>query len=198
MCKLVRILLLVFVVVLVGAPCAAQFSPYFGGGGGLVNNMGVKNPNFTPTVGMDLAKARMVFNVEASAGTADKIDVGSGTLFRVIGRGYWWHKHWLLGGGVSRSQEFTSLYDKAAWHPRAALGYQAGEWALFGDYIFPQGDQQNAVQGAEVRFEVPINRRFALRYDTQVLHFHGTLQEADRQWGTTSTFLLLFHVTGEK
>jgi len=175
-----------------------QIAAYLGGGGGLVNGMGTRNPNWTPMAGIEAGTRKTLFNVEFSADTANKIDAGSGVLFRFVAHGYLTHKRFFFGGGMSRTQLYTSAYDKSAWHPRAAVGYQGRGWSVFGDYILPHGDPQNSVQGAQVRFEIPINRRLSFRYDTEIVRFHSTLQEQDRHWGGTSTFLLIFHLPGRE
>lgn len=188
--------LIICMFLLISVSSLAQVTAYVGGGSGLSEGLGYKNPNWTSTAGIELNPRRFLALAEVSAATANKIETNNGFSIKGVARGYIEHGRWLAGGGFSNSHTFTSKWDKGAMHGQVGIGY----WRLnpnlriFTDYILPRGDSQNDVHGVDFRYEIITRSHIEFRGEWQFLRYHPTGQKIVSSWGDSATFSVFYRL----
>lgn len=118
---------------------------------------------FVSRPGVEMWLTNVNINFETAVSTTDKIDVHSGTTYRVNGNGYFnFKKYFLAGGGYTWSTLRTNDYFKRSSHPYLSggvmceLGASCEGMRFVVDYMLAGTDTRNGVRGPRFHWLAPL------------------------------------------
>jgi hypothetical protein len=124
---------------------------------------GYEGAGFVSRPGVELWLKNFNVNLETALSTTDKIDVHSGTTYRVNTNGYFnFAKYFLAGGGYTWGKLTTSEYTKRSAHPYVTGGVMCEPdsfckgMRITTDYLLAGTDTRNGVRGPRFHFLFPM------------------------------------------